>query len=74
MPGHEKKGSSDGQDPDPTPYLFLTFEMKREDMSKAYDAKKSYWCPDMAGGYVECMLVSDEGNKATVMCGHVVSY
>ena len=70
MPGHEKKGSSDGQDPDPTPYLFLTFEMKREDMSKAYDAKKSYWVPDGDGGFVEGLLESENGGKAQVSIGH----
>ena len=70
MPGHEKKGSSDGQDPDPTPYLFLTFEMKREDMSKAYDAKKSYWVPDGDGGFVEGLLESENGAKVQVSIGH----
>ena len=70
MPGHEKKGSSDGQDPDPTPYLFLTFEMKREDMSKAYDAKKSYWVPDGDGGFVEGLLETENGAKVQVSIGH----
>ena len=74
MPGHVKAGKPGAEDPDPAPYLVVTMEMKREDMLKPYDSKKSYWCPDMSGGYTECMLVSDEGGKATVMCGHVVSY
>ena len=73
MPGHVKAGKPGAEDPDPAPYLVVTLEMKREDMLKAYDSKKSYWCPDGSGGYMECMLMSDEGNKATVMCGHVVS-
>ena len=71
MPGHVKKNA--GPDEDPTPYLVISLEMKREDAMKPYDAKKSYWCPDNAGGYTECMLLSDEGGKATVMCGHIVS-
>ena len=70
MPGHEKKGAEDGQDPDPTPYLFLTFEMKRADMAKAYDAKKSYWVPDGTGGFVEGILESETGGKASVSIGH----
>ena len=70
MPGHEKKGSSDGQDPDPTPYLFLSFEMKREDMSKAYDAKKSFWVPDGDGGFVEGLLETENGGKVQVSIGH----
>merc|ERR1711883_46477 len=35
-----------------------------------YDPKKSYYCPDGKHGYMECMLESIEGDKATVMCGH----
>ena len=73
MPGHVKAGKPGAEDPDPAPYLVVTLEMKREDMLKPYDSKKSYWCGDGSGGYMECTLVSDDGNKATVMCGHVVS-
>ena len=63
MPGHEKKGASQGEDPDPAPYLFLTFQMKREDMTKPYDAKKSFWVPDGEGGFVEGQLESENGAK-----------
>ena len=73
MPGHVKLGKAGEPDPDPAPYLVVTMEMKRADMLKTYDAKKSYWCPDDKGGYTECMLESDEGGKAVVMCGHIVS-
>ena len=51
MPGHVKK--STGPDEDPLPYLVVSIEMKREDMMKPYDSKKSYWVPDGKGGYVE---------------------
>merc|ERR1712217_924267 len=37
---------------------------------KPYDSKKSYWCPDGKGNFLECMLENDDGTKATVMCGH----
>ena len=57
MPGHVKASKPGTEDPDPVPYLVVTLEMKREDMLKPYDAKKSYWCPDMAGGYTECMTI-----------------
>ena len=90
MPGNEKKGADDGQDPDPAPYLFLTFQvntdlslvntrsilspdwlqMKREDMTKAYDAKKSFWVPDGEGGFVEALLESENGAKVQVAIGH----
>merc|ERR1712012_1110267 len=45
-------------------------EMKREDAMKPYDPKKSYWCPDGKGNYMECTLVDNDGTKAVVMCGH----
>ena len=47
-------------------------DMKREAMSKPYDSKKSHWCPDGSGGFVECLLENDDGKKATVMVGHEV--
>jgi len=70
MPGHVKLGKAGEPDPDPCPYLVVTLEMKREDAMKPYDPKKSYWCPDGKGGYMEGMLESDDGTKAIVMCGH----
>merc|ERR1711963_1073074 len=70
MPGHVKLGKAGEPDPDPCPYLVVTLEMKREDQLKPYDPKKSYWCPDGKGGYMESMLESDDGTKAVVMCGH----
>ena len=72
MPGHVKLGKAGEPDPDPAPYLVVTLEMKRADMLKPYDPKKSYWCPDGKGGYAECMLESDDGTKAQVMMGHEV--
>jgi myosin heavy chain 6/7 len=68
MPGHVKKNA--GPDEDPCPYLVISLEMKREDAMKPYDSKKSYWCPDGKGNFLECMLESNDGTKAVVMCGH----
>ena len=93
MPGNEKKGADDGQDPDPAPYLFLTFQvntdlslvhtrsilspdwlqMKREDMTKAYDAKKSCWIPDTAEGFLLGEIVSSRGDTAEVRVGTEVT-
>ena len=39
-------------------------------MAKAYDAKKSYWVPDGTGGFVEGILESETGGKASVSIGH----
>merc|ERR1711936_1287631 len=40
MPGHVKTGGPKEADPDPSPFLFVSFEIKKEDSLKPYDAKK----------------------------------
>ena len=72
MPGHVKLGSSNEPDPDPLPYLVVSNEMKRADMSKPYDPRKSVWVPSPDGGFSEAMLDSESGGKTTVMVGHEV--
>ena len=72
MPGHVKLGKAGEPDPDPLPYLIVSMEMKREDMLKPYDPKKSVWVPTDDHGYREGLLESDDGTKAVVMCGHEV--
>ena len=65
MPGHVKK--TDGPDPDPSPWLLVSDELKVKLKAKPYDAKKSYWVPDKAtGGYFEGLVESIDGEKATV--------
>merc|ERR1711981_269257 len=70
MPGHVKLGKAGEPDPDPLPYLVCDMETKRADQNIEYDPKNMYWCPDGKHGYMECLLVNDDGTKATVMCGH----
>jgi hypothetical protein len=72
MPGHVKAGKPGEADPDPSEYLIISLEMKRADMSKPYDAKKSYWSPDGKGGFMESLLLSDDDTKAVMQCGHEV--
>ena len=72
MPGHVKLGKSGEPDPDPCPYLVISMDMKRADMLKPYDPKKSYWGPDGTGGFKEGILEADDGTKATMMMGHEV--
>ena len=72
MPGHVKLGNSNEPDPDPLPYLVVSNDMRRADMNKAYDARKSVWVPAEGGGFQEAMLDSESGGKTTVMCGHEV--
>ena len=44
MPGHIKK--SDGPDPDPSPWLIVSDDLKVKLKSKPYDPKKSCWVPN----------------------------
>ena len=73
MPGHVKLGKAGEPDPDPLPYLVCDMETKRADANIEYDPKNMYWCPDGKHGYMKCMVVSNDGTKAEVMCGHEVS-
>ena len=65
MPGHVKK--STGPDPDPSPWLAVSYELWNKLKAKPYDAKKSCWVPDKkSGGYLEGLIDSTEGEKVTV--------
>jgi len=65
MPGHIKKTS--GPDPDPSPWLLVSHELKQKNLKKAYDPKKSVWVPNKAdGGYLEGLLEGTEGGKTKV--------
>ena len=67
MPGHEKKKKNQGDDPDPSEYLIVSMDMKREDLAKVYDSKKSFWVPDGQGGFMESVLESNDGKVAKVI-------
>ena len=73
MPGHVKLGGNE-PDPDPLPYLNVSNDMRRADMAKPYDPRKSVWVPDTdgPGGFKEGLLESEAGGKSTVMVGHEV--
>ena len=63
MPGHVVKKKPGEEDPDPTPFLVVSLEMKREDQQKPYDPKKSCWVPDKAThGYFEGLIESASGH------------
>ena len=65
MPGHIKKTT--GPDPDPSPWLVVSAELKNKLKSKPYDPKKSCWVPNKAdGGYLEGLIESKDGAKVTV--------
>merc|ERR1711872_35268 len=65
MPGHIKKTS--GPDPDPSPWLCVSHELKEKNKAKPYDPKKSVWVNNKAdGGYLDGLMESKDGNKVTV--------
>ena len=66
MPGNVKK--SDGPDPDPSPWLLVSEELKIKLKAKPYDPKKSCWVPDKAThGYDEGLIDTTDGDKVTVV-------
>uniref|UniRef100_A0A2S2Q845 Myosin heavy chain, muscle n=1 Tax=Sipha flava TaxID=143950 RepID=A0A2S2Q845_9HEMI len=56
----------EGDDPDPTPYLFVSLEQKRIDQTKPYDAKKACWVPDEQDGFVQGEIRGTKGDLVTV--------
>ncbi|KDR15411.1 Myosin heavy chain, muscle, partial [Zootermopsis nevadensis] len=61
-----KPVQQEGDDPDPTPYLFVSLEQKRMDQTKPYDAKKACWVPDEKEGYVLGEIKATKGDLVTV--------
>ncbi|CAH1958774.1 unnamed protein product [Acanthoscelides obtectus] len=61
-----KKPAADDEEPDPTPYLFVSLEQKRIDQTKPYDAKKSCWVPDDKEGFVLGEIKGTKGDLVTV--------
>ncbi|CAL4123247.1 unnamed protein product, partial [Meganyctiphanes norvegica] len=64
MPGHVKK--TEGPDPDPSQWLFITREMRLKDMAKPYDAKEDCWVVDEKEGFALGKIVGTKGNMVTV--------
>lgn len=56
----------EGEDPDPTPYLYVSLEQKRIDQTKPYDAKKACWVPDEAEGFAQGEIQSTKGDLVSV--------
>lgn len=61
-----KPVKQEGEDPDPTPYLFVSLEQKRIDQTKPYDAKKACWVPDEKEGYVLGEIKATKGETVSV--------
>lgn len=55
-----------GDDPDPTPYLFVSLEQKRIDQTKPYDSKKCCWVPCEKEGFVLGEIKATKGDLVSV--------
>ncbi|KAK2711652.1 hypothetical protein QYM36_012690 [Artemia franciscana] len=55
-----------GPDPDPTEYLFVSLEMKRQDQTKPYDGKTMTWIADEKEGFVIGNIKGTKGDLVTV--------
>ncbi|WP_139119032.1 myosin N-terminal SH3-like domain-containing protein, partial [Pseudoalteromonas sp. BMB] len=54
------------EDPDPSPYIYVSMEQKRKDQTKPYDGKKMVWVADEKEGYVLGLIKSTQGDICTV--------
>jgi len=59
----------EGPDPDPTQFLFVTLEQKRQDQLKPYDLKKSCWVPNKEEGFILGEVVNAKGGFLTIKVG-----
>ena len=65
MPGHSKK--SQGPEPDPSPWLQVSHQVKETNKAKPYDAKRSVWVPcPQTGGYLEGLTTGQTAGKVSV--------
>jgi len=56
----------EGEEPDPTEYLFISLEQRRQDQTKPYDGKTMIWVPDEKEGFVVGKLVETKGEVCMV--------
>ena len=62
-----------GPDPDPTQYLFVSLEMKRQDQTKPYDGKKATWVPCEKDSYQLGEITGTKGDLVVVKVADGVS-
>ena len=55
-----------GDDPDPSPYLFVSAEIKQKIAEKAYDPKRSCYVPHAEEKFCEGLVEETNGNKVKV--------
>ena len=65
MPGTKIELKS-GDDPDPSPYLFVSPEIKQRIAEKSYDPKRSCYVPHPEEKFCEGLIEETVGNKVKV--------
>ena len=65
MPG-TKIVLTQGDDPDPAPYLFVSAELKQKIAEKPYDPKRSCYVPHAEEKFCEGIVEETNGNKVKV--------
>ncbi|XP_037068387.1 myosin heavy chain, muscle-like isoform X3 [Pollicipes pollicipes] len=60
------KKTDPSDDPDPTPFLYVSLEQKRIDQNKPFDAKVAAWVPDAEEGFVQGKITGTKGDLVTV--------
>jgi len=56
----------EGEEPDPTEFLFVSLEQRRIDQTKPYDGKTACWVPDEKEGFVVGKITGTKGDLVTV--------
>ena len=67
-----KKDNYVGPDPDPTDYLYVSFESKRLSSERPYDSKKDCWVPCDKDGFVLGEIRDVKGDQIKVFVGNKV--
>ena len=66
MPGTKIVLNAGEPDPDPSPFLFVSAEIKKRISEKAYDPKRSCYVPHAEEKFAEGMIEETNGNKVKV--------
>lgn len=62
----------EGDDPDPSEWLYVSMECKKANASKPYDGKTACWVPDEKLGFVLGEIKGQKGDLITVAVGDQV--
>ena len=66
MPGTKIVVNAGAEDPDPSPYLFVSADIKQKIMEKPYDPKRSVYVPHPEEKFAEGIVEETDNNKVKV--------